>query len=279
MLTLLSFASGSFAWESKDKTDTITDWKKGEIRKTIDHRMPKVVFHPDDPDYNKEDTAKNLNEARSRAKERAREELHRYLVRGLENLFLNSNILLRDKVSEDEIFREIFQEIYDKDPVKIEYKFSHNHLSSLGKIEFKGKRGILTHIQLPYGSEKFPEFHPALEPSDAYTSLIVDARHLNVTAALFPEIKNEEGVSIYSPFFVKKSAVVIGGYVRYLSTPKEAMSWENAGDKPFFTTALTSTGKYPVDLVISSEDGERLLASPKTREALRSGKVIILLKQ
>ncbi|EQA37281.1 hypothetical protein LEP1GSC047_4360 [Leptospira inadai serovar Lyme str. 10] len=265
------------AWESRDKTDTIVDWKSGEIRKTLELKLPKIVFHPDDPDYNREGTAKNLTEARNIAKEKLREDLKKYLFRGMENLRLDSGRLLREKIAEDESFREVFQEFYGKDPIEIENRFKENRLNATGIIPLKGNKGVFAHILVPYGSENFPEFVSSDLPADSYTGLIVDARHLKAEPALFPEIRNEDGVSLYSPLFLKKGAIVNNGFVMYLSDPKEAMRREFTGDKPYIAMALSTSGKYPVDLVVSTEDGERILASPKTREALRKGKVIILL--
>ncbi|TGJ98546.1 hypothetical protein EHQ53_02145 [Leptospira langatensis] len=265
------------AWESKDKTETVVDWKAGEIRKTVEIKLPKISFHPDDPDFNKEGTAKNLTEARTMAKESAREEIKKYLYRGMENLKLDSNLLLREKIAADEPFREIFQEIYEKDPIELQSRFVGNKLIATGILPLKGKKGILTHITLPYASEQFPESYPIQNPADAYTGLIVDARHLNVEPALFSEIRDEDGIGIYSPFFVKKSSIVNYGYIRYFSKPKEAMREEVAGVKPLFTTALGMSGKLGADLVISNEDAEKILASPKSREALLKGRVIVLL--
>ncbi|TGK19223.1 hypothetical protein EHO61_07065 [Leptospira fluminis] len=276
-LTLWSFLPPLSAWESSDKTDTITDWKNGEIRKTVERQLPRIVFHPDDPEYNREGTAKNLTEARNIAKEALREDLKKYLFRGMENLRLDSNQLLKEKIGKDETFREIFQELYEKDPIEIENRYRENRLIATGILPLKGAKGIYSHLLLPYSSESFPEFHPALLSTDSYTGLIVDARHLPVEPALFPEIRNEDGVTLYSPLFLKKGTVTNNGFAIYLSDPKEAMTRGISGDKPYLTTALSVSGKYPVDLVISNEDGERILASPKTREALRKGKVVILL--
>lgn len=276
ILALLSYDS-LLGWESKDKTETVMDWKAGEIRKTLEIKLPKIVFHPDDPDFNKEGTAKNLTEARILAKESAKEEIKKYLYRGMENLKLDSNQLLREKISEDERFREIFQELYEKDSIEIQTKYQGNKLIATGILPLKGKKGILTHISYPYGSEKFPEAFPIQNPADEYTGLIVDARHLGVDPALFSEIRNEDGVAVYSPHFVKKVSVVNYGYIRFFTRPKDAMKEEVSGSKPLFTTALGVSGKLSADLVISNEDAERLLASPKTREALQKGRVIVLL--
>ncbi|TGL62351.1 hypothetical protein [Leptospira sarikeiensis] len=274
---LLILSVSVFGWESKDKTETIVDWRSGEIRKTIEVKLPKVVFHPDDPDYNKVGTAKNLTEARTIAKETAKEEIQKYLYRSMENLKLDSNLLLREKIAQDESFREIFQEIYEKEPIEIQTRYAGNSLLATGILSLKGKKGILSHITLPYSSENFPEAHPIHTPADPYTGLIVDARHLGVEPALFSEIRDEDGIGIYSPLFVKKSSVVNYGYIRYYANPKDAMKEEVAGMKPLFTTALGVSGKLGADLVISNEDAEKILASPKSREALLKGKVIVLL--
>ncbi|EMO03009.1 hypothetical protein LEP1GSC116_3192 [Leptospira interrogans serovar Icterohaemorrhagiae str. Verdun HP] len=109
-----------------------------------------------------------------------------------------------------------------------------------------------------------------------FTSLIVDARHLKLEVALFPEILSEEGNSLYSPYFVSKENAVNHGYVSYMKTPEEAFRSQIAGNKPYFVTALGVTGHYPVNPVIAGEDARKILASMKTKTALKNCRVIIL---
>ncbi|EMJ94916.1 hypothetical protein [Leptospira alstonii] len=265
----------SFSFESKDFTDTVIDWKKGEVQKILSFKLPKLTYSVEDRDWGAENTAKNLTEARKKASSKAEEELRKFLFRKIDTLKLDSEFTLREKIKEDSMFREIFNQIYEIEPIFSNVDFIENQAVAKGLVQFKGKRGILNYVFLSFESENFPEY-PAPTLTAEFTSLIVDARHLKLDTALFPEILSEEGNSLYSPHFVSKENVVKSGYVSYMKTPEEAFRSRIAGTKPYFVTALSVTGHYPVNPVIAGEDARKLLASPKTKTALKNCRVIIL---
>ncbi|PJZ54881.1 hypothetical protein [Leptospira adleri] len=264
-----------FSFETSDFTDTVINWKKGEIQKILKFKLPKLTYSVEDPDFGAENTARNLTEARKKAANAAEEELKKYLFRKIDTLKLDSEFTLREKIKEDSMFREIFNQIYEIEPILNTVNFVENQAVAKGTILFKGKRGILNHVFLSYETETFPEY-PAPTLAAEFTSLIVDARHLKMETALFPEILSEEGNSLYSPYFISKENAVKNGYVSYMKTPEEAFRSPIAGMKPYFVTALGVTGHYPVNPVIASEDARKLLASPKTKNALKNCRVIIL---
>ncbi|MDV6235299.1 hypothetical protein CH379_006625 [Leptospira ellisii] len=264
-----------FSFETRDFTDTVIHWKKGEIQKTLEFKLPKLTYSVQDPDWGAENTARNLTEARKKAGLYAEEELKKFLFRKIDTLKLDSDFTLREKIKEDSMFREIFNQIYEIEPILTSVSFVENRSVAKGAIQFKGKRGILNYVFLPYDTEPFPEY-PAPTLAAEFSSLIVDARHLKLEAALFPEILSEEGNSLYSPYFIPKENAVKNGYVTYMKTPEEAFRSPIAGIKPYFVTALGVTGHYPVNPVIAAEDARKLLASPKTKLALKNCKVIIL---
>ncbi|MBM9499382.1 hypothetical protein JWG44_03865 [Leptospira sp. 201903071] len=264
-----------FSFETRDFTDTVINWKKGEIQKILKFKLPKLTYSVEDPDFGAENTARNLTESRKKAANAAEEELKKYLFRKIDTLKLDSEFTLREKIKEDSMFREIFNQIYEIEPILSTVNFVENQAIAKGTILFKGKRGILNYVFLSYETENFPEY-PAPTLAADFTSLIVDARHLKMETALFPEILSEEGNSIYSPYFISKENAVKNGYVSYMKTPEEAFRSPIAGLKPYFVTALGVTGHYPVNPVIASEDARKLLASPKTKNALKNCRVIIL---
>lgn len=265
----------SFSFESRDFTDTVVNWKKGEIQKVLTFKLPKLTYSVEDPDWGAENTARNLTEARKKASSNAEEELKKFLFRKIDTLKLDSDFTLREKIKEDSMFREIFNQIYEIEPIFTTVNFVENQAIAKGLVQFKGKRGILNYVFLSYDTESFPEY-PAPTLAAEFTSLIVDARHLKLETALFPEILSEEGNSLYSPFFVSKENAVKNGYVSYMKTPEEAFRSPIAGIKPYFVTALGVTGHYPVNPVIAAEDARKLLASAKTKAALKNCRVIIL---
>ncbi|MBM9578462.1 hypothetical protein JWG45_15030 [Leptospira sp. 201903070] len=275
ILLLLTPTLTIFSFETRDFTDTVINWKKGEIQKILKFKLPKLTYSVDDPDFGSENTARNLTEARKKAASAAEEELKKYLFRKIDTLKLDSEFTLREKIKEDSMFREIFNQIYEIEPILSTVNFVENQAIAKGTILFKGKRGILNYVFLSYETETFPEY-PAPTLAADFTSLIVDARHLKMETALFPEILSEEGNSLYSPYFISKENAVKNGYVSYMKTPEEAFRSSIAGMKPYFVTALGVTGHYPVNPVIASEDARKLFASPKTKSALKNCRVIIL---
>ncbi|AOP34350.1 hypothetical protein A0128_11110 [Leptospira tipperaryensis] len=275
ILLILTPTLTIFSFETRDFTDTVINWKKGEIQKILKFKLPKLTYSVEDPDFGAENTARNLTEARKKAASAAEEELKKYLFRKIDTLKLDSEFTLREKIKEDSMFREIFNQIYEIEPILSTVNFVENQAIAKGTILFKGKRGILNYVFLSYETETFPEY-PATPLAAEFTSLIVDARHLKMETALFPEILSEEGNSLYSPYFISKENAVKNGYVSYMKTPEEAFRSPIAGMKPYFVTALGVTGHYPVNPVIASEDARKLLASHKTKSALKNCRVIIL---
>jgi hypothetical protein len=133
-------------------------------------------------------------------------------------------------------------------------------------------------------------------PSDASTSavetqVLVDARGLGMTPALFPKIVNEQGHEIYSASKVDPAMLDQTGPAKYLSLSRdidlESYYFPRAyvvrpvrladDTAPMIMRATDAVGTMRSTLVIGSEDFRKLQHDGMAMSALRRGKVIIVM--
>lgn len=276
MTALVIFAESSYI--QKDFFKVWIDWNDARLSGVVDETIPAVVFDPDDPEYGKEDAPYNLTDARNIALAKAKRQLNILLFRGIENLTLDHELQIKDKIAIDEDFREKYNEIFQTNKISYTVKYKKNKVYVGGNFSLTGKDSLIYYLQNDYIGEPFPEFQKIPLPPE-YTGLIIDARHLDAKPALFPRVLSDNGLEIYSSKFVDKSAVMARGMAKYLSNPKDSMANESLiGKKPFYIVALNVTGKNRTDLVIPAKEAVKLLSAEKTRNQLKKCKVIILLK-
>jgi hypothetical protein len=144
---------------------------------------------------------------------------------------------------------------------------------------------------------------PGLDiPSDAttatvHTQVVVDARGLSMTPALFPRIVNEKGHEVYSASKVDPTVLDRAGPAKYLSLSRdidlESHYFPRAyvvrpvrladdrlplnGPMPITMRATDTVGTMRSTLVISSEDFGKLQYDEMAIKALRRANVIIVM--
>lgn len=113
----------------------------------------------------------------------------------------------------------------------------------------------------------------------SYSTLIIEARHLHIKPALFPNIYTYDSKGelflIYSLAHAKRSAIVKNGYAHYYKETK-SLSLNNA--KNYYCAALKVSGTKQVDIIISREDYLKFFASPLSLKNLSEGNFFIVVK-
>lgn len=130
--------------------------------------------------------------------------------------------------------------------------------------------------------EAFPFIYPEDDipvPADndiptEYTSLIIDARGLNVEPMIFPSIYNESGREIYGKDFLCIKTAAKRGAVSYTTDEKSALNHRRAGKNPYFSVAVQSLNRSPV---ISLRDHRKITSSQETIKNIKESRVIILI--
>ena len=161
----------------------------------------------------------------------------------------------------DEKFRERFNNFFLNESSEIKVKYIQDEVHVESRTKLLGSKGLLNYLDIQYDTENFPEF-PEKAVTEAYTGLIIDARHLEVNASLFPQVLTDKGLEIYSPSLVNKNFSIDNGFVMYMSDPVQAMKDKRVGENPYFILATNVTGKNKTKLTIpAKENYEKLYES------------------
>lgn len=95
--------------------------------------------------------------------------------------------------------------------------------------------------------------------------------------ALLPEIYDENLRPVLQQDMLIPEAVRSRGVVAYASDTDEERWRERIGTNPIRIMATQVYGIHPTDLIIPSEDADRLLVSEHNRDLLRNGRVLVIL--
>ena len=131
---------------------------------------------------------------------------------------------------------------------------------------------ILQSLPLTYPEDSFP-VPSAIPIATEYTSLIIDARGLEVTPMLSPAVYAADGLEIYNRYFVDPAFAVRTGIAAYVQTEKEACKHPKAGSHPLITAAIGNVKSNPI---ISTRDIRRILSSPGNIMELKKCRVIFI---
>ncbi len=132
---------------------------------------------------------------------------------------------------------------------------------------------IIVALSFDFPELEFPGRDDAKIRTD-YTSLVIDARGLEIHPMLFPSVYTEHGFELYGPRFAKASRARKLGIASYCRSEDEAMAHRKAGTRPYHVAAIRALRGCPV---IADRDARRILSSPATKENLKNCNVIIIL--
>lgn len=265
--------------KSLERKKAQTDWTNSKVSLTVMESLPRVIIDTKDIEYGGDQTAYNVSEARNKALSKAKERSSLQIVKAVENIRLNDEYLILEKLNDDPSgkFRERFNQFFFEEKSELKVKFLRDKVAVESIIPFRGKSGLLNYLDVEYEREKFPDFKES-RMKEVYTSLIVDARHLDFVPSLFPTIVTEKGIEIYSKDMVPSKYGIDKGIVQYHKDYKQAFLDSRAGNKPFFVLALTVAGKNRTSVSIPTEEAKKLFSSEETKGSLKKCNVIILMQ-
>ncbi|HEV8539641.1 MAG TPA: hypothetical protein VGQ60_00625, partial [Nitrospiraceae bacterium] len=129
---------------------------------------------------------------------------------------------------------------------------------------------------------------------EGYTGLVIDARGLGVKPAFFPAVMDDKGDVLYGPETVDRATVEQNGMVQYKALPKDAkissLFGEEAyvirpvqlgtapreGRRPLKIKGADKSGALKANILISSEDAQKIRGDAKMKGALGRSKVVIV---
>lgn len=119
--------------------------------------------------------------------------------------------------------------------------------------------------------EDFPKPKTTNIISEAtYTGLIIDCRGLNLSKAIAPVIKSDDGTEIYAYKNLGYQAAVDKGIVEYSST----MDSPRAGSSPLVIKAIKISGTC--DVVVSANDADKILFANQATKFLDNCAVVLV---
>ena len=212
----------------------------------------------------------SVTSARTGTREQAREAALARLIERMKKIRIDPFTDINSLLAENETARQRMHRILSS---KVRYTDSPSDFF-----------GTVSHAELRinYLIEAFPFIYPEDEipiPGDneiptEYTSLIIDARGLNVEPMIFPSIYNESGREIYGRDFICIKTAARRGAVSYTTDEESALNHGRAGKKPYFSVAVQSLNRSPV---ISLRDHRKITSSPETIKNIKECRVIILI--
>jgi hypothetical protein len=117
-----------------------------------------------------------------------------------------------------------------------------------------------------------------LETGDApaYSGVLIDARGLDLSPALFPRVVNEDGRVVYGPEFFLPNYAAERGPVAYYDNLSAAQADDRVGFDPLRITAMRVSGRNSSNPVISNSDARKLHGSVENLKLLERCRVVII---
>jgi hypothetical protein len=118
---------------------------------------------------------------------------------------------------------------------------------------------------------------PIPDDKENYTSVIIDARGLQVERCMSPKIRRADGSEIWGTVSADLDYVIEHGIVGYARSMAEALENHRAGSRPLILRAVgRQGGRFNSDPVLSETDAARLLNANRRSGFLGRYRVIFL---
>jgi hypothetical protein len=109
-----------------------------------------------------------------------------------------------------------------------------------------------------------------------HTGVIIDARGLAVQPALFPQLFDEAGRTVYAPASVRAELAQQRGYIVYAPTFDSPQIAPRVGNNPLVLRARRVADRNRVDMILQQADVLQLQRSPALQSLLSQCRVVIV---
>lgn len=203
----------------------------------------------------------------------------------LHDIRVDSRTTLKDLMAADRAFSLAVQELVARAELR-----AAKPSKDLRSIQLEYRFALAPHLQPLLTDQTTPLELPRLlawQPGADYTGLIVyvDAElpwygtdgTASLEPCLFPRLYDDEGRLLLDVQCLSGEAVASRGSATY-AADNASPALKLAGAKPLAVSARAVYGERPTDVMISQADADVLLYNQSTREALRQGKVVFVVK-
>ena len=205
-------------------------------------------------------------------------EAYRYLAEEVDNLQISSaTTVKKSRRVNDEINTKVESAVRGAKVTSV-YRDNDGAFHAIVRLPIYGGSQSLASAVLPEYSqvEDFPK--PKFTNIDSssigenYTGLIIDCRGLNISTAISPSIKSENGEEIYNYKKISYQTAINKGIVEYSNDINS--NDQRAGSNPLIVKAISISGEC--DAVISQSDSDRILLANQTSKFLNKCMVVFV---
>jgi len=118
---------------------------------------------------------------------------------------------------------------------------------------------------------------PPLSDLPKFTGLVVDARGLNMRAALIPKLLNEGGQELYRGQYVPHEKAAQNGLALYSKDLTAAQTNPRVGKNPLTVKGLRVKPESPSDIILSAEESQKVAPFTQKGTFLEDCRVMIVL--
>ena len=119
-----------------------------------------------------------------------------------------------------------------------------------------------------------------IQMSGTYTGVIIDASGMGLKPSFSPVIYDTSGRAIYGVSNINYDQAISRGMVGYSASLYDAQTLPRIGGTPLVVRAIAVRGgnnsTNPVNVVVSVDDGDRILAANQQSQMLASGAVVFV---
>jgi hypothetical protein len=246
------------------------DWKKGVL---IGREMASIHFSEKGTPVDSVSLRQtSLNRARMNAYDRAREKALQQILNLAQDVPVENGVLLEEYLERDNSLVPRLNRTIEEYARFVHSPADFKSVSCRVSLRIQD---LIPVFPFHYDERPFPM--PAdLALATRYSSLVIDARGLDIRPMLFPAVLNEDGREIYGRRYIRLDKALEHGIVTYVHSESEADNHPLRGERPYFTAALRGVKGNPV---ISHQDVRRIFSSPETRKSLKNCKVIFIVNR
>ncbi len=265
LLIILMFTGVSSA---QVKSGAVINWQKGYISSR--GKASFSVLDKGSPADSHTGDEISINRARNKACLSARDEAIEEIVWAIKSVRVDPEKDVDDFINGSDFTQKMLSEKLFESVIIKEYPSDFYSSICEARLNFID---IITALPCVFPANDFPviDNNPI---TTYYSSLIIDARGLDVKPMLLPSVYSESGLEIYGSQFIEGRSLLNGGMISYCYTEDEAMKNKRAGDFPFFTVAIKSIRRCPV---ISEKAARKTLGHQGTVDNLKKGRVIFII--
>ena len=252
------------------------DWTAGYLSASATVKLPRIIFDPTHPDYKSSSTALSITEARSSSRSMAIDQAELRLMELILSVQLDSENKIRTKMEDDMSLRDRMGYLSSKFIIKSER--SGNGLVSVEiALPFTGENGLYSVITGgEYNSESIPEFPESIVKQEISGIIIDVSEFKNFKPCLEPRILTDQGRLIYGPETLRSKIAIQRGMASYHMNHEKAVSDYRSGLTPYYLYAISV---QKGNIYLDSEEVKRILSSSSGRNAIQSGKIVLILSE